>query len=58
MAEYKALQSFGGVVSMYAGEVKPIDDHIAKDLISAGYIEKVSPAETPVKAENKKGGKK
>lgn len=56
MAEYKAIQTFGGVVSMYAGEVKPIDDNIAKDLISAGYIVKVEPAEKPVKAD--KGGKK
>lgn len=37
---YKALRSFAGVVTMYAGETKDIKDkEIAKDLIEAGYIE-------------------
>ncbi len=44
--EYKALTSFGGKVSMHVGEVKTIADvNIAKDLLSAGYIEEVKPAE-------------
>ena len=39
---YKALVSFCGVESMAMGEVKDIkDDLIAKDLLKAGYIEKV-----------------
>jgi hypothetical protein len=49
---YKALVSFGGKVSMSVGEVKDIADvNIAKDLIKAGYIEEVKPAEKakPVK---------
>lgn len=36
----KALVSFAGKVSMYAGEVKDIkDEFIVKDLIRAGYAE-------------------
>lgn len=43
---YKAKVTFGGVVSMTAGEVKDIPDvTIAKDLIRAGYIVEVKPAE-------------
>lgn len=46
MATYKALVNFGGVVSMHVGEVKDISDvNIAKDLLRAGYIEEVKPAE-------------
>jgi hypothetical protein len=42
---YKAIKNFSGVVSMYVGEVKEIADvDIAKDLLSAGYIEEVKPA--------------
>ena len=55
---YKAKVSFSGVVSMNVGEVADIADvNIAKDLIKAGYIEEVKPAEKakPTKAtENKK----
>lgn len=36
----KAVVSFGGKISMHAGEVKEIeDDAIVKDLMRAGYIE-------------------
>ena len=55
---YKAKVSFSGVVSMNVGEIKEIADvSIAKDLLKAGYIEEVKPAEKakPTKAtENKK----
>ena len=55
---YKAKVSFGGIISMNVGEVKDIADvTIAKDLLKAGYIEEVAPAEKAkaVKAdENKK----
>ena len=50
---YKALKSFSGVLSMNVGEVKDIADvNIAKDLLKAGYIEEVKPAEKakPTKA--------
>ena len=50
--KYKARVSFGGKVSMGVGEVKDISDvNIAKDLLKAGYIEEVKPAEKakPVK---------
>lgn len=49
---YKAKVSFSGVVSMNVGEVADIADvNIAKDLLKAGYIEEVKPAEKakPVK---------
>lgn len=46
MATYKALVNFGGVVSMHVGEVKNISDvNIAKDLLKAGYITEIKPAE-------------
>ena len=44
--KYKAKVSFGGNVSMHVGEIKEIADvNIAKDLLRAGYIEEVKPAE-------------
>ena len=43
---YRAKVSFSGVVSMSVGEVADIADvTIVKDLLSAGYIEEVKPAE-------------
>ena len=43
---YKAKVNFSGVVSMNVGDIKDIPDvNIAKDLIKAGYIEEVKPAE-------------
>ena len=43
---YKAKVSFSGVVSMDVGEVADIADvNIAKDLLRAGYIEEIKPAE-------------
>ena len=47
---YRALVSFGGLISMVSGEVRDIPDQaIAKDLLKAGYIEPVNPpkAEKP-----------
>lgn len=47
---YKALVSFGGIVSMHKGEVKEIkNEEVVKDLLKARYIEEVKP-----KTENKK----
>ena len=43
---FKALKSFCGLVSMAEGEVREISDlAIAKDLLKAGYIEKVKKEE-------------
>lgn len=43
---YKAKVDFGGIISMSVGEVAEIaDEAIAKDLLKAGYIETVQPAE-------------
>ena len=55
---YKALKSFGGIVSMKKGDIKPINDvNIANDLLNAGLIEKVKEdvekIETKVKEEIK-----
>jgi hypothetical protein len=57
---YKALKSFSGLVSMRGGEVREtLDADIAKDLLRAGYIEEVKPAEKakketkPVKEDKK-----
>lgn len=39
---YKATKSFSGIVSMKKGEIKDLKDNfIIKDLLNAGYIEKV-----------------
>ena len=47
---YKALKSFSGVISMAEGEIKDISNPIiVKDLVKAGYIEEVKPAETKAK---------
>jgi hypothetical protein len=44
--EYKARVNFSGNLSMNVGEIRKIDDvNIAKDLLRAGYIEEVKPAE-------------
>ena len=59
---YRALISFSGQVSMAEGEIRDISDkNIVDDLLSAKYIEEVTPAkaETPApdpepKAEPKK----
>lgn len=43
---YEAIKSFSGVISMSVGDVKDINDvNIAKDLLKAGYIREVKPAE-------------
>lgn len=59
----KAKESFSGIkLSMCVGEVVDIaDDNIAKDLLRAGYIEMVDPADKGGDAkekENKKRGAK
>lgn len=44
--KYKAKVNFSGKISMYVGEVRNISDEgIAKDLLKAGYIEEIKPAE-------------
>jgi hypothetical protein len=57
---FKAIKSFSGVLSMNVGEVKDIADvNIAKDLLKAGYIVEVKPAEkaqTSTKTTRKKKG--
>lgn len=58
MAKYKAIKSFSGLVSMHGGEVKELTDvNIVKDLLKAGYIEEVKPAEK-VKSTKAKATKK
>ena len=52
---YKALVSFSGAVSMSKGEVKDISDPIiVKDLVKAGYIEEIKPAESKAKKKTAK----
>lgn len=36
----KALTSFAGKVSMFAGEVREVEDQTAASLIACGYAEK------------------
>lgn len=44
--KYKAKVNFSGnKVSMSVGEIKEVADDIAKDLLRAGYIEEIKPAE-------------
>lgn len=49
MARLKALKSFAGKISMYAGEVKEVtDEAIVKDLLHAGYVEVVKTQEAKI----------
>ena len=51
---YRAVENFSGVVTMSVGDVCEIADaFIAKDLLSAGYIEEVRPAKKESEAEPK-----
>ncbi len=51
---YEAIKSFSGAVSMSVGDVRDISDvNIAKDLLRAGYIREIKPAEKGNKAEPK-----
>lgn len=55
---YKAKISFGGIISMAEGEMAEIaDPAIAKDLLKAGYIEEVKPAEKGKTAKSKENKK-
>ena len=41
---HRALKSFSGIISMYEGETREIEDaEIVADLTKAGYIEEVKP---------------
>lgn len=41
---HKALKSFSGIVSMYEGETREIDNaDVVADLLKAGYIAEVKP---------------
>ena len=47
---YRALVSFGGIVSMRKGEVRDISDkEVVKDLLNAKYIEEVKSSKSPAK---------
>ena len=58
--KYRAKENFSGLkLSMCVGEVKDLaDDTIVKDLLRAGYIEEVQPAEKVNAKETKKKGAK
>lgn len=52
MHEIKALTSFSGVVSMYEGETRNVDDDaIVADLLKAGYVEEIGKPAESVEAE-------
>lgn len=52
---YKAKVDFSGLISMSVGDVGEIaDTSIAKDLLRAGYIEEVKPAQEGAKATTNK----
>ena len=54
MMKVKALVPFAGEVVMNTGETREVSDEIAKDLINAGYVEKVGgSAKAEPKAEAK-----
>lgn len=56
----RALVSFSGLISMAQGEIREIaDEAMKKDLLSAGYIEEITPDSEPKKKPTKKStGKK
>ena len=52
---YRALVSFGGLVSMAKGEVRDISDkEVVKDLLSAKYIEEVKTEKASAKKKTTK----
>lgn len=52
--KYKVLTSFGGLVHGTRGGVIEITDpSIAKDLLKAGYVEKIVEAKKPVPKKSK-----
>ena len=53
---HKALKSFSGIVSMYDGETRDIEDaDVVADLLKAGYIEEVKKAGTRGRSTKKSG---
>lgn len=41
---HRAVKSFSGVISMFEGETREIEDaELVADLLKAGYIEEVKP---------------
>ena len=56
---YKALVSFSGAISMAKGQVADIkNEEVVKDLLNAGYIEKVKETEPKEKVEETENTKK
>ena len=49
----KALISFAGTISMRQNETRDVSDDVAKDLIRAGYAEKVVGAKAETEAKEK-----
>lgn len=43
--KYKAVISFAGLISMYAGEVKELTDEESVSLLSCGYIKPIEEIE-------------
>lgn len=53
--KYKALKSFSGLVSMFEGEIKEIENKdIVNDLLNAHYIEEVKETKKTTKRTTKK----
>lgn len=52
--KYKALKSFSGLVSMFEGEIKEIENKdIVNDLLNAHYIEEVKETKKTTKRTKK-----
>ena len=50
----KALTGFCGRISMFGGEIREVEDEIAKDLIRAGHAEPVEETKEKTKKSSKK----
>lgn len=56
---YKAIESFSGLITMAAGEMREIEDaYIAADLLKAGYIEEVKEAKDERNSKGKRSSSK
>jgi len=55
----KALVSFSGALSMYAGEERECSNQaVLSDLLQAGYIEEIKPIKDVKSNENKRNARK
>ncbi|MCF0163193.1 MAG: hypothetical protein HUJ88_11540 [Fusobacterium necrophorum] len=48
----KALVSFAGSLTMFPGEIREVNNEVAKDLLDSGYVEEVKSEAKKKKVKN------